>query len=286
MADRLAEAAGLLERQGANPFRVGAYRRAADTISGMSESITEIADSAGLEGLMQVPNIGHGIGAAIVEMVRSGRWSTLDRLRGEVDPIGVFQVLPEVGPVLAERLHDKLDVDSLEALEVAALDGRLERVRGIGPVRARIIRAALGRILGSGEYRRQSPGKLLPSVGEILDVDREYREKAADDKLVTIAPRRFNPDGKAWLPILHTERGGWILTALFSNSGRAHELGRTRDWVVIFHDDDHGREGQHTVVTERRGRLKGRRVVRGREAECRRLYDSEKHTLNDTRRER
>ena len=57
---------------------------------------------------------------------------------------------------------------------------------------------------------------------------------------------------------------------LFSNTARAHELGRTRDWVVIyFYDGDH-HEGQCTVVTETHGPLAGKRVVRGREAEQRR----------------
>jgi hypothetical protein len=56
---------------------------------------------------------------------------------------------------------------------------------------------------------------------------------------------------------------------LFSNTARAHDLGRTHDWVVIyFYDDDH-RESQCTVVTETHGPMTGKRVVRGREAECR-----------------
>ena len=90
--------------------------------------------------------------------------------------------------------------------------------------------------------------------------------------LPRIAPRRFNPDNRAWLSILHTARGGWHFTALYSNTARAHDLRRVFDWVVIyFYDDDH-REGQHTVVTEIRGPLAGKRVVRGREAECRQYY--------------
>ena len=54
------------------------------------------------------------------------------------------------------------------------------------------------------------------------------------DKLATIAPRRFNPTGESWLPVLHTSRGDWHVTALYSNTARAHELGRTRDWVVLY----------------------------------------------------
>ncbi len=82
-----------------------------------------------------------------------------------------------------------------------------------------------------------------------------------------IAPRRFNRSAEAWLPILHTERGDWRFTALYSNTPLAHQLGRTRDWVVVYYETDVSPEGQCTVVTETQGPLKGRRVVRGREGE-------------------
>jgi hypothetical protein len=62
-------------------------------------------------------------------------------------------------------------------------------------------------------------------------------------------------------------------TALFSNTFTAHRLGRTHDWVVMYYDG--GREEhQCTVVTARQGPLAGRRVVRGREAECLEHYRS------------
>lgn len=111
-----------------------------------------------------------------------------------------------------------------------------------------------------------------PGVEVLLDIDREYRDKARAGALRMIAPRRMNPDGKAWLPVLHTRFGPWHFTALFSNTERAHEMRRTRDWVVVYFSDTDGEEGQFTVVTERRGTLTGRRVVRGREPECAGYY--------------
>jgi DNA polymerase (family 10) len=116
--------------------------------------------------------------------------------------------------------------------------------------------------------RRSRDGTLdRPSVVEILDVDREYREAAAAGTLPMIAPRRFNPKGERWLPVLHTTRGERHYTALFSNTALAHRAGRTHDWVVLYFD---GHDGEHqaTVVTSRQGQLAGRRVVRGREGEC------------------
>jgi putative hydrolase len=92
-----------------------------------------------------------------------------------------------------------------------------------------------------------------------------YRERA--EQLPKIAPRRFNPAGERWLPVLHTERGRWRFTALHSNTPLAHRLGPTRDWVVVYFHQDHTPEGQRTIVTETHGPLAGRRVIRGREAE-------------------
>jgi hypothetical protein len=113
---------------------------------------------------------------------------------------------------------------------------------------------------------------MAPSVSDLLTLDAQYRERAARGALPTIAPRRFNPRHEAWLPIWHTELAGWHVTALFSNTPLAHQLGTTRDWVILYYERD-GISGQCTIVTERRGPLTGRRVVRGREIECRRLFE-------------
>jgi hypothetical protein len=113
-----------------------------------------------------------------------------------------------------------------------------------------------------------------PTVEVLLDVDREYREKARAGLLPKIAPRRLNPDREPWLPVLHARHDAWHFTALFSNTELAHELHRTYDWVVIFFSEPNGDDGQVTVVTERRGNLTGKRVVRGREPECARYYEA------------
>ncbi|MGD8815573.1 MAG: helix-hairpin-helix domain-containing protein [Acidobacteriota bacterium] len=272
VAERLREAAALLDQQDANPFRVRAYRRAADNVEQLDRGVDEILSHDGIEGLLRLPGIGSGIGGAIEEMARSGRWSLLERLRGHLEPERLFQTIPGLGPELAERIHDRLDIDTLEGLEIAAHDGRLEKVDGIGPRRAAMVRAELESRLGRrSRERSRRRRQQRPDVRTLLAVDREYRDGAATDRLPRIAPRRFNPEGKEWLPILHTEHDGWHFTALFSNTARAHQLGRTDDWVVIyFYDDDH-EEGQCTVVTETSGPLEGQRVVRGRETECRAL---------------
>ena len=119
LADRLREAADLLEQQGANPFRVGAYRKAGAELAALPRGADEILHAEGPEGLIALPSIGRGIAAAIVEIVDTGRWGQLERLRGTLDPGKLFQAVPGVGPDLAERIHGHLHVDTLEALEAA-----------------------------------------------------------------------------------------------------------------------------------------------------------------------
>lgn len=275
VAELLRQGAELLEQQGANPFRVRAYRRGADRLENLGRPVREILEHEGREGLISLPDIGPGLTTAIEQILRTGRWAMLERLRGSATPEQLFQTLPGVGPELARRIHDELHVDTLEALEIAAHDGRLEDVPGIGGRRAASIRAGLESRLGR---RVRSPGKApprprdRPGIDLLLDVDREYRRRAEAGDLPTIAPRRFNPYGQSWLPILHTQRGEWHFTTLFSNTAGAHRLDRTKDWVVIYYYDSHHREERVTVVTERRGELAGKRVVRGREQECAAFY--------------
>ena len=273
IAELLRQAADLLEQQGANPFRIQAYRRAADTVAQLPEDVRVLVERQGMDGLLGLPGIGQGMAKAVYEMVTTGRWGRLERLRGTLDPVQRFQVVPGIGPQLAQLIHDELQLDTLEALEAAAHDGRLEAVPGVGPRRAAAVRATLASLLGRGRTLRQRAAADGPGVERVLDVDREYREQATAGQLPVIAPKRFNPEGKAWLPILHTQRGDWHFTVLYSNTARAHELGRTHDWVVVYGYDDHHQEIQYTVVTETRGPLLGRRVVRGLEAACRAFYE-------------
>ena len=162
-----------------------------------------------------------------------------------------------------------------QPLSNAQLANTLEEVadlleaQGANPFRVRAYR-------GTAQTLRQlkQPAHQIERVPveELLDVDEAYRRLAAKGRLPRIAPKRFNPTGDAWLPVLHTQRGNRHYTALFSNTARAHELGTTHDWVVIYQDDeDHGR---WTVITAQYGRLRGRRLVRGHEQQCAKYYET------------
>jgi len=255
---------------------VAAYRHAADVVAHLAQPLREVHERDGAAGLEALSGVGPRIAAAIAELLDTGRWQQLERLRGQADPDALFRTIPGVGAELAHRMHDELGVETLEALEAAAVDGRLERLPRIGARRAAAIRAALSGILDRQRaLRRSRPAPAAgpePPVASLLEIDRAYREGAQAGRLPKIAPKRFNPEGLAWLPVLHTDRPAWHFTALYSNTARAHELGRVQDWVVVYVEDEAHHERQYTVVTSPRGPLAGRRVVRGREVECRQWY--------------
>lgn len=264
MAAMFRRAAALLEAQDADTFRVLAYRNGADELESLPESAAQIYRRDGLWGLIALPTIGRSLALAIADVVDDGHWRWLDRLEGDTDPEKLLATVPTIGEKLARRLHLELGIESLDDLERAIYDGRLGRLRGIGDKRWHAIRDSVVDRLHS---RRSRPldgpdhQPFRPSAELLLDIDREYRDKADRNELVTIAPIRFNPTRARWLPVLHTTRDGHHFTAMFSNTARAHELGRTNDWVVIFADTSD--EDRWTVVTETHGPRRGERVVRG-----------------------
>lgn len=285
IAGALERVADLLEVQGASSHRVRAWRRGAESVRNSDRSPAMLVSSAALG---EIAGIGPRLAVAIEELAGTGRLGILERLEGTVSPEERFSSVAGIGPVLAGRVHDQLGLTTLEELEQAAHDGRLDRVPGFGSRRTRAVQEVLGFLLSASSRRRArilgaetEPRAVRPPVPEVallLAVDDHYRREGAAGHLREIAPRRFNPSRADWLPILHLERGGWSFTALYSNTARAHALGRTHDWVVIFYERD-GVERQCTVVTELSGPLKGRRVVRGREEECRQHYTPAKEGL-------
>ncbi|HSD85928.1 MAG TPA: helix-hairpin-helix domain-containing protein [Kofleriaceae bacterium] len=268
IADVFDEVAALLEQQDASPHRVRAWREAASALREEPREASDVFRDHGRVGLEAMPRIGPRLANVLIELIKTGHCGALDRLRGEGGK--VLERVPGLGPELAARLHDELGIETLEELEAAAHDGRLATVAGFGPRRIAAIRDVLATRLArsrpAARRREQPPVELL------LEIDRKYRHEAALGRLRRIAPRRFNPAHNAWLPVMHDERDGWSFTALFSNTARAHELGRTGDWVIVYYHRPDDPEGQATIVTEWRGALRGHRVVRGREAECMNQY--------------
>ena len=282
IADALDQIAILLEVQQGSPFRIRAYKRAAQVVREEQRSLVDIFETEGRKGLTQLAGIGKSIGSAVEEFLITGKIEVAERMEAKQEPKELLMMVPGIGASLAHKLSHQLHIHSLEELEMAAHDGRLEKLEGFGLRRIRAIQQHLDVMLRrAGRLRaekRKKRGKIYPKeaietpeVATLLAADDAYRKKSQEGMLRKIAPRRFNPEGKAWLPIMNTESEGWLFTVMYSNTARAHELGRTHDWVVIFYERQ-GAQHSYTVVTEWQGVLAGKRVVRGREDECRLYY--------------
>jgi Holliday junction resolvasome RuvABC DNA-binding subunit len=272
LAERLDVQADHIAERDDNPYHVLAYRRAAEMLRRLEQPAAEIFHRNGRAGLEQLPTIGKSLARRIERLIQEQD--------AETEAERLFTTVAEIGPELAKRIHEQFGIQTLAQLYSAACDGRLAQVPGIGAKRLRGIREALASRVGEVSRAAKPRGRMQwpqalpredePPVELLLEIDRQYRESAAENRLPKIAPKRFNPTGAAWLPILHTSQKGERFTALFSNTARAHELNATKDWVVIYRE--HPRRGQWTVVTGQLGSLHGRRLVRGREKECVEFY--------------
>ena len=123
------EIADFLEIKGENPFRVRAYRRAAQVVEGLPEDISSVADRG---GLLDIPGIGKDLAAKIQEYLDRGSVAYLTGLRQEIPP-GVIELMGihGVGPKTAKLLYEQVGVDSVEKLEELAKEHKLAGVPGI-----------------------------------------------------------------------------------------------------------------------------------------------------------
>jgi DNA polymerase (family 10) len=120
----------LLEIQGENPFRIRAYRRAAQNLEALAEDVA----SVGARGdLMEIPGIGKDLASKIHEYLTSGTVQLLEELKTEI-PEGLIQLMSiqGVGPKKAKLFFDELGIHDLEDLERAAMEGRLCTLPGMG----------------------------------------------------------------------------------------------------------------------------------------------------------
>ncbi len=181
--DRLAD---LLEIQGANPFRIRAYRNAIRTVQGLTRSLAAMVDDG--EDLTELPGIGKEMASHIRELLDTGRLGILEEVAQEVPPsLAELMRLEGIGPKRARRLWGELGVTSVEELETALGEGRVEELEGFGPksvermdraIRDR--RKHLGRFLLSeaDELVRPLVRYLLESPGvERLEVAGSYRRR-------------------------------------------------------------------------------------------------------------
>ena len=170
VADQFDLLADLLEIEGADSFRVVAYRRAATV---MRESPAGIAQMA-LDGKAKsLSGIGKTIEEKIVQIVEDGEITAL-RERKDRIPAGVisFMRLPGLGPKTARRIWQELGVSTVEELRDAAEAERLRALPGLGPkTEENILRALAAKPAGPP---RTLLGRALPFLLSVVDTLRDH----------------------------------------------------------------------------------------------------------------
>ena len=194
----LGEIADLLEMTGGSPFKVRAYRRAAQVVDLHPGPVADVWRAG---ELTELPGIGEGIASKIGELVDSGACHEHDRLAALVPP-GVLEMLrvEGIGPVTAGAVWKQLGVENLGGLEQACRTGRILDVPRMGPARAKAILAALERhrrragrmpLYRATEYAEAMLARLrrVPGVvqAEVAGSVRRRRETAGDLDLLVAA---------------------------------------------------------------------------------------------------
>ncbi|HEX2111088.1 MAG TPA: DNA polymerase/3'-5' exonuclease PolX [Gaiellaceae bacterium] len=166
VADRFELLADLLELDGADAFRLSAYRKAAARIRESAAPVARLA----LDGTAtQIPGIGGTIAGKIVELVETGDMQALAKLRARV-PAGLVEVMrvPGLGPKTARRLWEELGVTSLDELRAAAEAGKLRALPGLGPKTEERVLAAVRAPAPNAGPTRFLLGRVLPVVRDLV----------------------------------------------------------------------------------------------------------------------
>ncbi|RJQ14741.1 MAG: DNA polymerase/3'-5' exonuclease PolX [Nitrospiraceae bacterium] len=167
--------ADILEIKGDNPFRIRAYRRAAQNVDGLAKDVAEISP----EELQKIPGIGADLAGKVHEYVETGGMKFYDELKKEV-PSGLVNILsvPGLGPKTARLLYDKLHIKDVDDLEKYAKEGKL---KGLPGIQAKTEENILKGIAMIRRHTGRFPlGRVLPVAEGILE---KLKEKAPVIKL-------------------------------------------------------------------------------------------------------
>ena len=122
------EMAGLLAAQRANPHRVRAYRRAAESLSAMTEDVKAVAERGELQ---QVPGIGRELSGKILEFLETGTIRSYEELRSPLPPeVVTWAELPGLSETAVHYLFSRLGIRTLEDLETLAKSHLLRTLPG------------------------------------------------------------------------------------------------------------------------------------------------------------
>jgi len=174
------EIADLLEIQGANPFRIRAYRNAARMVQELGRDLRELVRDG--EDLTELPGIGADLAGKIVEIAETGGCAMLNKLHKQL-PAALTELLklPGLGPKRVKALYHELDIHTPEQLHRAARDGRLRELPGFGAKTEQRILAAL-------EARRGAPRRVkLAVAAQYAEGFRDYLAKTPGVREAVVA---------------------------------------------------------------------------------------------------
>src|ERR1700747_3034092 len=211
VADRFDLLADLLELEGAESFRVIAYRRAATRMRETSASVAQLA----LDGrAKELQGIGKTIEEKIVQIVETGDIEALAKRRKLVPPdVVAFMRLPGLGPKTAARIWQELGVTTLAGLKEAAEQERLRTLAGLGPRSEEKILQALAFKAENPDEGRKLLGDALPAV---LAAVAELREHPAAVAVSEAGSVRRRKESFRDLDIIATATEPAELTAFFT----------------------------------------------------------------------
>jgi DNA polymerase (family 10) len=164
--------ADLMELEGGDSFRIGAYRKAAARIRETPSSVARLA----LDGKAKLlQGIGKTIEAKIIEVVDDGEIHALTKRKADVPAeVATFMRLPGLGPKTARRIWRELGITTVDALKAAADTQQLRGHAGIGPGTEEKIAAALAQPRAVDGPRRGLLGTTLPKLRAVVQVLQEH----------------------------------------------------------------------------------------------------------------
>lgn len=225
------EIADLLEIKGENPFRIRAYRRAAQNIEGLPKGIEEIPK----EDLLKVPGIGQDLAGKIQEYIKTGKIQAHEDLKKEI-PEGLLILLsvPGLGPKTSRLLYDKLKIKDLDDLERLAKEHKLVGLPGIKEKTEENILKGLEMLKRGRE--RQPIGRVLPIANDILE---HLKKKAPVEKINLAGSLRRWKDTIKDIDILATSDNPKEVMNVFVHLPHVKDIlmhGPTKSTVIIHED--------------------------------------------------
>jgi len=231
IAHTLTLLADLLEIQGANPFRIRAYRTAVNTVNGLSKPLQAMVAEG--EDLTALPGIGKNVAAHVVELLETGTIGRLEEVEAEIPrSLAQLMALDGVGPKKAKKLFDELDVRTVDDLERALDSEKVEALEGFGVRSAEKIRVAIA------EHRKHTGRFRIDEVEKLIAGLLEHLARAPGADRVDIAGslrRRKETIGDVDILVQCEDDGTPVVEhfVAFEGAERAEAAGPTKGSIVL-----------------------------------------------------